>query len=111
MEENKKIVSPLPPLDLAEAEKWLLQLEGIVTLERDCGTAGRFIFNNLLLYLHQQKTLDAVAFLEWLQNGIPHIGEENYRAAAGNQIQHLLGQVKMINTVGSCYIHGTDKVH
>ena len=81
---------PLPPLDLKEAEKWLLLVEEIATDERDAGFAARLVLINLIAALDRAKVLDVKGLLISLKTGLHQIEGANYRIATEVLLDELL---------------------
>lgn len=84
---------PLGPLTLDEAEKWLLHLENIATIERDLGFATRLVLGALLAHLHKSEIMDSRSFILGLRDYLPHIEVANERLATETMIAELLQQL------------------
>lgn len=69
------------PLTLEEAEKWLLRIEDIATIERDLGFATRFVLGALLTKLNRDGILDSRRFILELRDSLPRIEATNERMA------------------------------
>ncbi len=80
------------PLTAEMVEKWMLWLENVATLERDMGTATRFVLGSLIVALSQSGVLDGQRFLLHLREHIPQLPHPGERLAAKALVDELLLQ-------------------
>lgn len=82
------------PLTAEMVEKWMLWLEDVATLERDMGSATRFVLGNLIFALSESGVLDGQRFLLRLRERIPQLPHPGERLAAQALVDELLLQAR-----------------
>lgn len=91
MENNPHAVPDLSgPFSLEVAEKWLLWLEGITTLERDLGSATRIVLLNLFRHLAERGVIDGHGFVQTLLLNLDQIPKPPDRLAVQCFAEDLL---------------------